>query len=159
MPKLESFFGSPLPERTAKTLTEFSSRMFKPGYLAMADMPLVMSPSIFVFILGMIVFSVILIYLSNRQDKLKISLSLGVLLAGALTNIGILLFSFLVLFTEYEGLRLASFERYLSTYTFAWFLIAFAMLSGTLAKIKIKFAMALYLVCFVENQRFEKRLP
>jgi hypothetical protein len=46
--------------------------------------------------------------------------------AGLIAYAAVLFFSYLVFFTEYEGTRLASFERYLSTYMLAVGLIAFA---------------------------------
>jgi len=147
MPTLASFSESPLRERAAQTLSEFSLRMFKHGYLAVADVPLAVNPSILAFILGMLVLSIVLIGVSSRQDRVKVSLTLLVLLGGGIAYVGVLLFSFLILFTEYEGVRLASFERYLSTYTLAWFLITYSILSGAIYKLKLKYIVLLQLCC------------
>ena len=139
MPNLSSFFESPLRERTTLTVVEFNARLYKSGYLAMAEAFQKFSPSILIFVLSVTAISLLLISISGKQERLKISLTLLILLCGVLTYIGVLLFSFLVLFTEYEGVRLASFERYLSSYTFAWFLVVYALCLVTILKLQVKY--------------------
>ena len=51
---------------------------------------------------------------------------------GLVGYIGALLMSYLIVFTEYEGVRLASFERYVSTYILALLLLTYALTVSTL---------------------------
>lgn len=146
-PTFAQFSESPLRERTAQTMTEFWLRVVKPGYLTISDIPTEATPSILVFIIGMIAISILLVFITNHGQRVKTFLTLFMLFAGALAYIAVLVFSFLVLFTEYEGVRLASFERYLSTYAFAWFLIAYTMLCAEIFRRDVKYAVLLQLVC------------
>lgn len=132
LPLLADFSVSPLRDRTVQTVTEFVTRTLKPGYLTVADASFVSSPSIIAFALGMIFISTVLLLITNFNDRLKILSTTSLLALGALAYTAVLLFSYLVLFTEYESVRLASFERYLSTYTIAWFLILYTLLYAEL---------------------------
>jgi hypothetical protein len=147
VPGLADFSVSPLRERTAQTMAEFWARLLKPGYLSVADTPLAVSPSVLSFFVGMIILSVLLVVISRKYHRLKTGLTTVILAGGAFAYVAVLIFSFLVLFTEYEGVRLASFERYLSTYTFAWFLILYTLLSAEIFRRKLKYALPLQLVC------------
>lgn len=140
LPTLANFTEAPLKERLTQTLAEFFSRLSKSGYLAHSEYSGISSPSILFYFVVMIVVSVLLIFLSNRSERLKNSITMLILFGGAVAYSGVLLISFLVLFTEYEGVRLASFERYLSTYAIAWFLVCYALLINSLSKMKLKYA-------------------
>jgi hypothetical protein len=147
VPGLADFSVSPLRERTAQTMAEFWARLLKPGYIPVADTPLAVSPSVLTFFLGMIILSVLLVVISRKYYRLKAGFTTVILAGGAFAYVAVLIFSFLVLFTEYEGVRLASFERYLSTYTFAWFLVLYTLLSAEIFRRKLKYALPLQLVC------------
>ncbi len=147
VPLLGDFSVSPLRERMIQTMTEFWARTLKQGYIAVSDIPLVTGPSIMTFIGAMLVISIILVVVAKSQQRLKLALTGTILTVGAFAYIGVLLFSFLVLFTDYEGVRLASFERYLSTYTFAWFLILYTLISAEIFRRKFKYAVLLQLIC------------
>lgn len=147
LPVLADFSNSPLRERSAQTMIEFWARLAKPNYLEMANAPANSSTSIAAFAIRMIALSTFLIFITSRHQRVKIVATTFTLAAGAIAYTVVLLFSFLVLFTEYEGVRLASFERYLSTYTIAWFLILYSLLASEIFSRDIKFAALSQLVC------------
>lgn len=147
LPVLEDFSNSPLRERSAQTIIEFWARVAQPNYLVVADVPLATSASIITFSIGMVVLSTFLIFITSINQRLKIAATTFTLAAGAIAYTTVLIFSFLVLFTEYEGIRLASFERYLSTYTIAWLIVLYALLSAEIFRRNIKFAVPMQLIC------------
>jgi len=158
IPGLSDFSVSPLRERMAQTMTEFWARTLKQGYLAVSDISLITGPSIVTFIGAMLIMSIVLVVVTNSLQRLKSAITITILNAGGFAYIGVLLFSFLVLFTEYEGVRLASFERYLSTYTFAWFLILYTLLSAEFFRRKLKYAVLLQLLCISATIYFVPKL-
>lgn len=131
---LTDYFLNYDQERLSKTLTEFHHRLFKSGYLFF-DNSLqwgnyfsVLTTSVYLTILC------ILVTLWNKSVVfLKSTLILSItLVLGFVVYIGFLLFTYLVFFTDYEGVRLASFERYTSSYMLAWIIISLALLFRTI---------------------------
>lgn len=147
VPGLTDFSLSPLRERTAQTMAELWTRISKSGYLTVADTPLAVSPSVLAFIAGMIILSALLVVITSKHHRLKAGLTTAILTGGAFAYIAVLIFSFLVVFTEYEGVRLASFERYLSTYAFAWFLILYTLLIAETSRREFKYAVFIQFAC------------
>jgi hypothetical protein len=79
-----------------------------------------------------ILISLGLVYFAKKAERLKIGGNLLLITGGAVGYTLALLISYLLIFTEYEGIRLASFERYLSTYILAWLLIVYALMASRL---------------------------
>lgn len=121
-------------ERLNLTLAEFYRRLLKPGYL-LFDNSLewgiyfsVLSTSCYLTSLS------VFICLANKNSALIKNLItlFTALFLGFLVYLVFLLFSYLVFFSDYEGVRLASFERYISSYMLAWIIITLALLFRTI---------------------------
>jgi hypothetical protein len=143
LPSLNAFSESAFYQRALTTLSEFFTRILKPGYLTLSTNISVSAPSVVVTLVSLFVLSVGCVFLKSRAERLKNSLVLLLLFVGAAGYAGALVFSYLVFFTEYEGIRLASFERYFSSYMLAWLLILFALFASTIDAMKSKYLIAL----------------
>ena len=129
---LRSLLEPALQGRVDKTITEFIVRVFKPGYLHIAQYKQLYSPSVVTLAAAFILISLGLVYFAKKAERLKIGGNLLLIAGGAAGYTLALLISYLLIFTEYEGIRLASFERYLSTYILAWLLIVYALIASRL---------------------------
>ena len=127
VPNLVEFFNGPLRDRLVRTFNEFLIRLLKSDYVAFFDHAPLAGPSILSVFILVSVCSVILVFCHTDTSRIKRALSLLILLGGAVGYMFALLASYMVFFTEYEGVRLASFERYLSSYMLAWILITYAL--------------------------------
>ena len=117
-------------ERFSKTLLEFDRRLFKPGYLLFDDN--LQWGNYFSVLTTSIYLASICVFVSwlNRSTaffKNTVILSITLIL-GFILYVTFLLFTYLVFFSAYEGVRLASFERYISSYMLAWFIISLTLL-------------------------------
>lgn len=117
--------------RVEQTWTEFLTRILKPGYLKLSFEGAWASPAIWLTVLLLVLLVVISLKLSPSVSRRRMAAGFAILYAGAIAYTATLFVSFLVFFTEYEGLRLASFERYLSTYILALSLLGFALYMST----------------------------
>ncbi|CNG86909.1 Uncharacterised protein [Yersinia kristensenii] len=124
IPSINEFNTSPLKEKVAGTLSEFYVRFF--------DTPFIHSSisyfriSMFETMIGLLVISIIVSFLYKKPERYKITtINSGMFLFG-IAYIAFLLLCYISFFTEYESLKLASFERYSSTFILAWsiFIIA-----------------------------------
>lgn len=129
---LKSLLEPALQGRVDKTLAEFIVRVLKPGYLHIAQYKQLYSPSVLTLATAFILISLGLVYFAKKAERLKIGGNLLLIAGGAAGYTVALLISYLLIFTEYEGIRLASFERYLSTYILAWLLIVYALVASRL---------------------------
>ena len=129
---LKSLLEPALQGRVDKTLAEFIVRVLKPSYLHIAQYKYLYSPSVIALAVVLILISVALVYFAKKTERLQIGGTLLLIAGGAAGYTLALLASYLLIFTEYEGIRLASFERYLSTYTLAWLLIVYALVASRL---------------------------
>ena len=123
IPNFSDFLNGPLHNRLLTTTTEFWLRIKKSGYLIFADNPVSVGPSILALTILLTIVSLVLIAIHSDAPRAKRLLALAALWGGAFAYTAALFLSYLVVFTEYEGVRLASFERYLSSYMLAWLLI------------------------------------
>lgn len=148
LPTVSEFLTGSLHNRLIATTTEFWLRLKKSGYVLFSDGSATAGPSILVLTAALIVLSVGLIAVKSDTSRLKRILTLLALAAGCLAYTAALFISYLVVFTEYEGVRLASFERYLSSYMLAWtiliytFCIAWLSTKKTVAPLAIQLALA-----------------
>lgn len=129
---LKMLFEPTMQARLEKTSTEFIARVLKPGYLHLAQHSRLLELSIVSLTGFLIVVSGSLVCVANQTDRLKVGWSLFLIAGGAVGYTLGLLLSYALVFTEYEGIRLASFERYLSTYMLAWLLIIYGCLAAKL---------------------------
>ena len=117
------------PDRLSKTLSELTRRLINPKYiffdndLKWGQYFSILSTSCYLTILCMIV---CLIDKKSVYFKSTVILSLSSIL-GFLIYFSFLLFAYLIFFSEYEGVRLGSLERYISTYMLAWSIIGLAL--------------------------------
>ena len=122
--------------RLNQTLTELWQRVLKPGYLQTNDFFVHARPSLVWTVVVLVFFSLLwAISTDKRQRRLNI-LVICFLCLGSAGYLIVLLISYLFIFTEYEGVRLASFERYISTYMLAWSVVIFACWIQRLTSIK-----------------------
>ena len=127
---LTDYFLNYDQERLSKTLSEFYRRLFKPGYLLFdnslqwGDHFSVLTTSIY---LTTSCFMMSWLNRSTTFFKSTVILSISLTL-GFVVYVCFLLFTYLVFFTDYEGVRLASFERYTSSYMLAWIIISLGLL-------------------------------
>ena len=112
--------------RLEQTWLEFLLRIAKPQYLKWSLFNEALGPSIWLALAFFMTLAILSIRKHVPIGRLRMSAMFVTLYAGGLAYLGILFFSYLVFFSEYEGIRLASFERYLSTYVVALGLITFA---------------------------------
>jgi hypothetical protein len=112
--------------RLEQTWLEFLLRIAKPQYLKWSLFDEPMGPSIWLALALLMTLAIWSIRKCLPIGRFRMSVMFVTLYAGGLAYVGILFFSYLVFFSEYEGVRLASFERYLSTYVLAIGVITFA---------------------------------
>ena len=139
IPTLNSLFENPLLGRIGRTALEFIQRFQSENfglYPGAWKIVLLMSP--LSVMLWLMMLSVICILISQRNEVLPRVAAFALLSAGAVGYLSFLLLSYLLFFSEYEGIRLASFERYAGTYFLAWALIIFGAYSGAVDAFKIK---------------------
>lgn len=158
---IKSLIEPALQGRVDKTLAEFILRVLKPGYLHITQYKYLYSPSVITLAVVFILISLALVYFAKKTERLKIGGSLLLIAGGAVGYTLALLISYLLIFTEYEGIRLASFERYLSTYVLAWLLIVYGLFAsrleaclGALALLG-QFALAIALVLYTPATYFK----
>jgi len=112
--------------RVEQTWLEFVLRVTKPQYLKMSLFDYATGPAVWLTVLLLVVLAAVAVRLGPAAERRRNVTIYVLLFAGLVAYVAVLFFSYLVFFTEYEGIRLASFERYLSTYMLAVSLITFA---------------------------------
>ena len=117
--------------RIEKTWTEFLSRVATPGYLKVSFDQYLAGPAVWVVALLLLILVFVILWRQPTVQRGRQAITFFILFGGAIAYTGVLFFSYLVFFTEYEGIRLASFERYLSTYVLALSLIVFSFYMAT----------------------------
>ena len=101
-----------------------------------------------------LVLSLLIVALTSRAQRPTISLSLLGLCVGAIGYLLLLLWLYLTYFTEYEGTRLASFDRYSMTYLLTWVLVLYTLLCATLAKLKVQYLVVFPVVGLILSYAF-----
>ena len=103
VPNLVELFNGPLHDRLVRTFNEFLIRLLKSDYVAFFDHAPLAGPSILSFFILVSVCSVILVFCHTDTSRIKRASSLLILLGGAVGYMFALLASYMVFFTEYEG--------------------------------------------------------
>jgi len=120
IPSLAELLAPPMLERTQATSTAFLSRIQEGKFIGP--------------IIGFLVISALAYWLHGASARRKAWLSLTVLFLSMVGYMAFLFISYLLFFSEYEGVRLASFSRYSKTYFLAWALVLFALSISFLQK-------------------------
>jgi hypothetical protein len=95
-----------------------------------------MSSSVGIATMALVIWSAILVWVTNRQKKLLMTASLSTVAIGFAGYLALLLISYAFFFEGDERIHLASFERYARSYQLGWLLVLIALptVSGLLAK-------------------------
>jgi hypothetical protein len=162
LPDLTAVFQTPILERLGATSIEFIRRLhtdayisFTPdfisvvlgkidvfpniSYLIIKHLPPAMALSVSGLLGSLVVCSIICVLLSEKTERLKNLSVVACLAVGGVGYLAFLFICYLVFFSEYEGVRLASFERYVSSYFLAWSLIVLAFYSASIDNIKSRY--------------------
>lgn len=130
---LDGFMQEPYRQRAGTTITAFINALLKPGYFVGQFKTLSLNFSMLLVMLMTIGLSVLIVLISPKEKKESAFLIALACAAGAVGYLLLLLWLYLTYFTEYEGTRLASFDRYSMTYLLAWLLVTFAWLMSVIA--------------------------
>jgi len=163
IPSLNAWRDESHQRRLLATLGEFVNRMFETGYVSIAAPFKQGHPTILMIVVTLSLLSGLAIYLAKPKQRVFYGVVMGTLFVGFWGYAAALVLSYLIVFTEYEGVRLASFERYLSTYLLAWggfVLIAlFIKISGTSRKTAaVMGAMCVVVLTLMTNSQLFKEL-
>ncbi len=120
---LSSYGQEALRPRLDKTVAKFFEALKQPGYFESRPVMFGVKLSLVQLFVWLMALGLLVIAWSPRDRRLKALLILFTIAAGAVAYHVFLLWTYLVYFTEYEGVRLASFERYSWTYMLAWALV------------------------------------
>jgi hypothetical protein len=130
---LDGFMQEPYRQRAGTTITAFIHALLKPGYFVGKFKTLPLNFSMLIVMLMTIGLSGLIVLISPKEKKVSVFLIVLACAAGAVGYLLFLLWLYLTYFTEYEGTRLASFDRYSMTYLLAWLLVTFAWLMSVIA--------------------------
>lgn len=165
---LDGFMQEPYRQRAGTTITAFINALLKPGYFVGQFKTLSLNFSMLLVMLMTIGLSGLIVLISPKEKKLSAFLIVLACAAGAVGYLLFLLLLYLTYFTEYEGTRLASFDRYSMTYLLAWLVVTFAWLMSVIAErfkniyaTLIPLGCALLVYCFVPAKFYSdiKKLP
>jgi len=127
IPKVDAFFYKPMLERLGATVLEFLHRVDANGFIYYENTQTFIPTSLKHLTIYLLIASSSLIFLHPRKVQARIFCTLSFIFLGAIAYEAFLLAAYLMFFTEYEGVRLASFERYSATYYLAWVLILYSI--------------------------------
>lgn len=165
---LDGFMQEPYRQRAGTTITAFINALLKSGYFVGEFKKSLLNFSMLFVMMMTIGLSGLIVLFSAKEKRVNSFLIVLACAAGAVGYLLFLLWLYLTYFTEYEGTRLASFERYSMTYLLAWMLVIFAWLMSVIASrfkqiyvILIPLACASLVYCFVPSKFYSdiKKLP
>lgn len=128
IPSLDQWRDGPFQKRLSTTSDEFLRRMIETDYESLSIPFSHWHPTILMIVIVLSVGSVLVVYRAQQRQRVLCVFTMGALFLGFWGYAAALVLSYLIVFTEYEGIRLASFERYLSTYLLAWASFVFVKL-------------------------------
>lgn len=165
---LDGFMQEPYRQRAGTTITAFINALLKPGYFVGQFKTLSLNFSMLLAMLMTIGLSGLIVLISPKEKRVSAFLIVLSCAFGAVGYLLFLLWLYLTYFTEYEGTRLASFDRYSMTYLLAWLLVTFTWLMSVIAErfksiftTMIPLGCALLVYCFVPTKFYSdiKKLP
>jgi hypothetical protein len=130
---LDSFIQEPYRQRAGLTLTAFIHALLKPDYFAGIFKHITINISLATIFLIIVLMNGLTVVFSNIEKRFNTFLIALSFAGGAICYLLFLLWLFLTYFTEYEGTRLASFDRYSMTYILAWLLASYAWLMSAIS--------------------------
>ena len=120
---LSSYGQEALRPRLEKTVAKLLEALKQPGYFESRPVALGVKLSLIQLFAWLTALGFLLIAWVPNGQRRQALLVLLTIIAGAVAYHVFLLWTYLVYFTEYEGVRLASFDRYSWTYMLAWALL------------------------------------
>ena len=144
-PTFAAYAHGQLSQRLDVTLNAFSQGVFKPAYVESAVVSGGFGMSLAATIALLAGVSIVATLLAPARDRLKSGLALLTLLAGVFAYLAFLLWTYLFYFTEYEGTRVASFDRYTMSYALGWMIVVYGVLMGSLERWGGRLALAVAL--------------
>ena len=127
-PTISLWGDAAFQKRMTSTLDEFVRRTVEADFVSISAYFVQRHPTILMVLVGLIALSVLSVQLARAGRRLFCGVVMSIIFLGFCGYVAALLLSYLIIFTEYEGIRLASFERYLSTYLVAWASFVFVKL-------------------------------
>lgn len=138
IPVFSTFGQDAFRLRLGTTVVQLVERLLQPGYFKGSVGRLSVNLSLASFSAILSLLSVCVVLLSQRLTRLKTALILQILLFGFVGYIAFLLLAYLFFFTEYEGIRLASFERYSLSYVLMWVLFILALFGQMMSRLRVQ---------------------
>lgn len=135
---LQSLLNGQMSGRFWVTIHGFGSQLVKSDYLQNSVIATSVGSSLLDIVLACAALSGIITLVCVKGKRVASSVVLAVLFLGFVGYLGFLLWTYLFYFTEYEGVRLASFDRYTGTYILAWMLVLYVLLVARLSERKLK---------------------
>lgn len=147
---LEGWMQEPYRQRAGTTITAFVHAILKSGYFVGEFKKISLNLSMLMVIFMTIGFGGLVVLFSSKGKRGHALLIVLASAAGAVAYLLLLLWLYLTYFTEYEGTRLASFDRYSMTFLLAWLLVSFAWLMSVLSeKYKQSYFLLIPFICAV----------
>ena len=143
---LKTFTEAAFQSRLGTTVSAFIFQVFKPDYFSSSFGSQSFNLSLAGVVAAIVVIGVLIVALTPSPRRMTMLFSVGGMFAGALGYLLLLLWLYLTYFTEYEGTRLASFDRYSMTYLLAWGLASYALLIATISRFAPRYLIAIPLL-------------
>ncbi|KLU16002.1 hypothetical protein, partial [Xenorhabdus griffiniae] len=140
VPSLTEYMRHPLVDRFGATVNALLERVFRTNFFVLSSKEL--NLSLFGITLLCVFFNLSSLFLLLINRKLTVLIdnfiSLIYSFICSIAYVVFLFFCYLVFFSEYEGVRLASFERYAASYYFAWLSVSMIMYFSLMKNEKLK---------------------
>lgn len=135
---IDSFTQEAFLLRFGKTVAAFLHQSLKPGFFSSDTGLAGFSISLAQLIVALVVLGLVITAIAMQRRRIFTFLATLALFAGALGYLLFLFWLYLVFFTEYEGVRVASFDRYAMTFLLAWLLVAYTLFIAQLEQFRAK---------------------
>ena len=135
---LESFTQEAFLARFGKTVTAFVHQMLKPEYFSSDAFSGRFGGSLAQVLIALVLLGLLITAVATGRRRVFAFIATQAIFLGAIGYLLFLFWLYLTFFTEYEGIRVASFDRYSMTYVLAWALVAYTLLMSELARYRSK---------------------
>lgn len=152
VPNLSYYFTQPMLGRLGLTAIEFIKRIQIESFIDFRFFirpERYSQPSLMITSISLSIFSILFSTFGCKENRFKIFIVAQLLIFFAIIYIAFHMFVYLTIWGEYEGLTLASFERYMSIYFYAWFLYVSLQFFQIINKFNDKYRIALQTLFFV----------
>lgn len=146
-----SYAQEALRSRLDQTVAKMLMAIKQPGYFESRALTTGFNLSLIQLFACLSALGLVIVACAPKAQRLKYFSILCIVAAGAIAYHLFLLWTYLFYFTEYEGVRLASFERYSWTYMLSWTLLIITLLASTIkiSNTKVSLILALMVVMSV----------